>query len=284
MKKCFIIVLAIALILFSACGRIAKGERQKTNADIKQQQIAEASWAGWSIDQTIDSIPYVFLGRCLSLSDDSYSVQPQVEFKIEKVYQGKISEEKIIAKVISQDSFEEGESYLLFASAFASVFSGEDPNFLIEAVIGEKNTGVYAGSIAGLSFNSLAEVLNYVEEYTANHPYKGSTAVKGDYCRSSDLREIFDYSSNVFIAEITGVINNSASDRTSYSFRVIDEIKGSVKDEQYVIAFKDSMQVGGKYLLLLQKPDETSIFFVVDSLYSIFPANSEGAATVLSFK
>jgi len=55
-------------------------------------------------------------------------------------------------------------------------------------------------------------------------------------------------------------------------------------DEKYVIAFKDSMRVGEEYVLLLQKPDETAVSFVVDSLYSILPVNSEDAAIVHLFK
>ena len=272
-------------MLISGCGTITSSDYPKTNkTDTKQHIITEASWAGWDIDQTIDNTPYIFYGTCITLLDDSNSIQPLVEFKIEKVYQGLIPDAIIRARVISQNSFEAGKSYLLFANAFASVFSDEAFGLLVEACIGEKNIGVYADSVADYSFGSLAEALNYVEEYTAKHPYRGSTVVLGDYCRSSDLRQIFDYSSNVFVAEITGVNNNSVSDRTSYSFQIIDEIKGSVKDEQYVIAFKDSMSVGGEYVLLLQKPDETAFSFVVDSLNSVLPVNSEAAKTVISFK
>ena len=291
MKKYIIVCLGLALVLFASCGKISNTDYQGTadNNPLETNKpsirvVSDAQWAGWTIDQTIDNSPYVFCGKCLSLPNDPSTVQPLVEFKVEKAFQGQISEEIIKCKVIGQNSFNAGESYLLFAHPSASVFSDISFQLFIDAVIGENISGAYKGCITGLDFGSLNEAMNYVEEYISEHPYSGSNSMLGDYCRSSDLREIFDYSSNVFVAEITGVMNNSFSDRTWYSFRIIDEIKGSVKDEQHIVAFKDSMETGEKYLLLLQKPDETSISFVVDSLNSILPADSEEAQEVLSFK
>lgn len=290
MKKYIIVCLGLALILFASCGIISNTDHQGTadNNPLETNKPSfrvalNAQWAGWTIDQTIDNSPYVFCGKCLSLPNDSSTVQPLVEFKVEKAFQGQISEEIIKCKVIGQNSFKVGESYILFAHPCASVFSDVSFQLLIDAVIGENITGAYKGCITGLSFGSLTEAVDYVEEYISEHPYNESYSLQGDYCRSSDLHEIFDYSSNVFVAEITGVMNNSFPDRTWYSFRIIDEIKGSVKDENHIVAFKDSMETGEKYLLLLRKPDDTSISFVVDSFYSILPADSEEAQTVLSF-
>ena len=145
-------------------------------------------------------------------------------------------------------------------------------------------TGTYSGSIAEYSFKSLSDAVEYAATYASEHTYEGSTAVHGDYCRSSDLKEIYEFSSNVIEAEITGIVDDSIPDRTSYSFKVIEEIKGTARDEQWVAAFKDSMKTGERYVLLLTKPGETSAFFVVDSLHSVIPENTPEAETVKEMK
>ena len=96
------------------------------------------------------------------------------------------------------------------------------------------------------------------------------------------MKEIYDYASVVISVRITGIMDNTVADRTSYTFEVKDVLKGTVNGEQWVTAFKDSMTVGEEYILLLDKPEETSVFYIMCSPRSILAASGSDAELVWS--
>ena len=90
----------------------------------------------------------------------------------------------------------------------------------------------------------------------------------------ADLQDIYDYSDVVFTAEITGIQWNDMPDRTMYYFTPDKVLKGKLNGEEWFVSYKDSVKVGKKYILLLSRPDESSVFFTVNSTQSVLGIDS----------
>lgn len=243
-------------------------------------------WEAMTLDQTIDASSCIFYGKCVGKSSNSPLGTARLTFEIEKVYKGSYDPQVRVFGSLLSNPFVEGGEYLLFCGRDASVYSGED-SYGISRVICDTTDGLYHDGVFDMKLSDLSSVCAYVEAYTAEHPSDNAVPISGDYCRSEDLKEIYDYASTVAVVKITGIRNDLglfADDRTSYTFETKDVLKGTVKKEEWVVAFKDSMNVGEEYLLLMDKPDDTSAFFIMCSPKSVIPAASEDAEYIYSIK
>lgn len=248
---------------------------------LKESVKVESEWAGWTLDQYLEGSSCIFYGKCTGKTAGDRG-SSELRFDIERVYKGVYDPEVERFCSILREPFKEGVYYLIFCGRDASVYTGTDC-YGISTVIFETDTGLYHEGVFDLKEKDMNEVLATAESYASQHPAADQIVINNDYCRSDDLREIYDYASTVAVMKITGIADITAQDRTAYTFEVKELLKGSVKGEQWVIAFKDSMAVGEEYLLLLDKPEDTSVFFIMCSARSVLAASGAEAETVRSF-
>ena len=252
-------------------------DESKTNRPISGIDV---QWSGWTIEQFVDSSSCVFYGKCISKTEST--IRQELTFEIEEVYKGKYDPLVSEFTALKSITFNVGNHYLLFCGLDASVYSGED-HYGISTAVCDDDYGLYHEGIFNLNLSSLEEVREYVYHYIADHPTDNKVPVNNDYCRSDDLRDIYDYASTVIVAKILGITDDSNTDRTSYSFEVKEILKGDTDGELWITAFKDSLKIGEDYILLLDKPEKTSVFFKMCSRKSIIPVMSEEAALIRSF-
>lgn len=105
------------------------------------------------------------------------------------------------------------------------------------------------------------------------------------FSRSDDISEIVSETEYILEVEISEVEYNGAGDRTTYKCNVTDSLKvsGSAPTNINAVLPKDSAEIGGKYLLLLNRCGEDSYVFVISSRnYSVYAADSEQAGEILA--
>ena len=124
-------------------------------------------------------------------------------------------------------------------------------------------------------------MIAYISDYSSKH----TTDIIGEQAsRDSgniDLTEIYEISGTVMVIEAVEEIDNSVFDRTSYFYKVIDMIKGEDCDGHWLVAYKESMTPGCRYLVMVNKPDINSYFFVMSSRNSLFELKSSEAQEIL---
>jgi hypothetical protein len=113
-----------------------------------------------------------------------------------------------------------------------------------------------------------------VRAYAGKQVYDNKVDIRGDYCRSKDINDIYNYSAYVFKARVTGIVNNALSTCTIYNIVVGDVFKGEIFGEQMVLVQKNQLKDGEEYLFMVSKPDENSSFYTINSLKSVLPASS----------
>ena len=282
MKKTFLCVfLSVLLIALPSCaGRntAASPQNGTNNADPSDVQTSSVRVP---FDRIIEDMPVILSGTCTGVSyNDEYSTAV-LSFDIQNVYQGEYDPGITEFRAISSDIFSAGKEYVLFCRQYASVFEQKD-FYSVGITVYEDGGRVVCERASDLSFASMEAVRAHISDYAAKHPFAGDASVTGDYCRSEDLREIFEYSSNVLAADIKAVVSDDSPGRTVYSFDLVESLKGEVKGETMVVALKGSMEVGKRYLLLLSQPDPGAEFFVVSSPLSVLADGSEDAGFIRS--
>lgn len=286
MKKA-VVFLAVLSLLLTACGAEqndpAGGAKNVPSPEKTELRFAEAEYAGWSLDQYIENSQNVFLGVCTSVTEKEDNVEGVITFRIEEALKGKPDASVTEFRAVSAAPFRTGGEYLIFCSRETSVFSGKEW-YGISTVLYDKDDALVHEAIPELAPGSLREACAYVKDFVKDSPAEPDGVRYGDYCRSSSLDEIYEASSNVLTAKITGVLDNSLSDRTQYTFSVTKEYKGKVADEQWIITTKDALEVGREYLLLLNKPDSSASFLMISSRNSIYAANGGEADRIAAIR
>ncbi len=244
----------------------------------------ETQYLGWTIDQYIEESPNIFIGTCTSVSVREKGIHVgEMTFEITKVLKGSYDESVTRFEALSAAPYLAGREYMLFCGKDADVYQ-DCVSYGISTQIYERGSGptLTAEGVFGLQLKTMDEAVSYVEEYVATHVMKPLPEITGDYCHSDDVFEIYEYSDFVFLVEVTEEEQPwLAYDRTPYHFDVKEELKGHLTFEEYVVAFRDSMEVGKTYLLLLRKPDEGSVFFSMSSPKSVLPEESAEAQALL---
>ena len=277
-------VLLIAVIGVFAVSGLFKADVPESSADSSEAKSRETAaspqWAGWTIDQYIENSSCIFIGKCTEIKQKENG-SAKLRFDIRTVLKGTYDPDVRDFVTAYSYPFAKQKEYLIFCGRDASVYSGED-TYGISAVLYDTQDGLAHEGVFDLKLENVSSVCGYIADYLEKHPSDNVVPIRNDYCRSEDLREIFDFASTVMVARITGVLDDTMEGRTSYSFEVKNVLKGSVNNEEWVLAFKQSMTVGEEYLLLLAKPDEQSVFFTMCSPKSILRADSEDAQAVFS--
>ncbi len=249
-----------------------------------EKYYTDMEYEGWTIEQYIENSQNIFWGTCTNITERKDNHVGVIGFQIKRVLKGDYDPEFSDFMTSYSEAFTLGQEYLIFCNKEASVFSGSD-FYGISLVLFDQNGKLVNEAIQELTAKTVLEVNDYIGRYMNLHPATDDGRIRyGDYCRSENLIEIYNYSSYALLLKITDILDNQLDDRTTYSFSVSAEYKGHVKDEEWLIAQKDSLHVGEEYLLLLNKPDATALFFIPSSRSSIYAADSAEVLTIATLK
>ncbi len=235
----------------------------------------EVDWAETTLEECIDKAPVILYGSCEKV-DYRRNGGVELVLNVQSCLRGDCSG-SVTLRAMMGASFAPGQEYLIFAQKEASVFD-ESEFYAVNQYISDYHRGTYEGCISSEEKLSVKSALKYTKKYVKKHPYTGDDVIIGDYCRSENLQEIFDWSSCVLSAKITGIFYDFAEDRTTYTIEPLMQLKGTVPENCHVVAKKNSMQPGEVYWLMLSKPDEHSLILTISSPYSVLVPGSEAAA------
>ena len=267
----------LIILLLAGCGARSSAGKENSNTVTDTELIRYPT----SLDLLISDAPNIYYGTCIEKSVDTETNTAKMAFKIADIYRGSFDGSITEFRSIDHSGIEKGRNCIIFCWERASVFDQTD-FYTVGTVIYDKNGTIFCNTASDCSFRNMEEARKYVSTYALEHPFTGDAAVLGDYCRSEDLNDIFEYSSNVFTAEITGDLGDPAPDRTAYGYKLLSNLKGKIDNEQWIVAMNGSMEVGKKYLLLLSNNGGGSSFFVITSVRSVLPLDSDDAKYVLS--
>lgn len=276
MKKLFIVFL-ILMLLLSACSAQRKDP-------VPQTTFSSVSRTALNLEQTIEMFPYIFEGT--PLTSEPYPASDTdvlMDVLVEKSYIGNLEEGTTIRfRTMDPALFPIGEKRLIFAEAAGSVFA--DLFYLYSSTaIYPVADSVNTGMIYGAEGKTYEEVIREVEEYVKKHQRTAETTIEGDYCKSNDLQEIYDFS--LLAAEVIPqtILIDEVADRTTYICEVTDVLKGDDIETITVTVPKRAMELDASYILLLSKPSADSGVYVISAQRSVFLADSEEAELIRSF-
>ena len=280
MKKIMVFFLLVLIVMSGCSNNKAASERN----DLNLQSSSSLSRAAWTIEDMMENEPYTFEGTCLSKEPlPENGASELLEIRVDKVYQGDLTENVTIQLRTMQSSlFPVGKCFLIFAEAGASVFS--DSEYLISnASLYSEGDSVNDGIFIDTDDLSYEEVICKVEEYVMTHQGVKEIDVQGAFCKSEEINEIYEFSDFVLEVEPYEILIDG-NDRTTYNCNVINTIKGQTNNTVTVIVFKNAMEIGQKYVLMLTKPSPESGVYIVSSNKSVMLAGSLEAEQIVSYK
>ena len=205
---------------------------------------------------------------------------PDMYFRVDKVYRGDINAgDEINVMAIDFGAYGVGGSYILMTIPQASVFSGKELYYQADTTIGLIN-GMCDCILPDVNGTGRGETEERIEAYIAGHPYTGETAVLYEYCTSDDLLEIAEYSDQVALVSADGIFVNEG-DRTVYNCTVGTCFKGQASGKIRVIAFKNGMEIGEKYLVLVSNASSDQPLYIMSSQRSLLRADSPEATELM---
>lgn len=180
--------------------------------------------------------------------------------------------------------YKENTEYLLPLTKSRSVFYETDRYYSVgDAVIRLGKNGVFKKpTVQGRSIDGITrydQLQRYLDEKNLSC---GQTEDETGtaFTRSDDLAEVVRSSAYILDVNISDIFYDSAEDRTTYTCTVNEAIKtGNGKvTTVYAALPKDGAQLGGRYILLLNRSSDTSYVYPVSSLtHSVHPADSPTA-------
>lgn len=158
----------------------------------------------------------------------------------------------------------EGQEYMLFLEKNISVYYEHNKYVQIGEMI------IAADDDQWEEYHTTASnVVAQTEDITPS-----SYGVK--YSDSTELTELVDFSSNIFVVEVTGIYANSTiAPTTVYNCTVNKVIRGMPAEDGNILItfFNDTVETGGEYLVLLADASETAPVYTLSSqnncVYSI---------------
>jgi|GEM_PF-1508477 len=293
---------ALIFILFSQGCSTTKD--QTTEATETQPLVtASAHSIEIDLDGMIALYPYIVKARFLDGEIQEY--QFTGNFSVSEVVKGEVSESTIETRELifgggEIDKFYHyvpGQEYLLFMSRIRSVYTENDyfipDTFLI---LVDKEGGVkgaeeseHLEELKELEASKALEELGsydnlcaYIQEVLSKLPAEENHTEEfdgKDYIHSTDIKEILDRSP--YVAEVSiGEFSSRAVDRDGYFCKVITSLKGELEGTIDVIFPKDAVKSEERYFIMLDKPDDGSVFYVLSSKDSVHSADSEEAAII----
>ena len=257
-------------------------ESAETSASKGSETGQEGLWEGWNLQQQLELRSNVFRGTCTGINVSADGTLT-ASFDVKENFKGVIDPEVEVEDFQAYAAFgyKIGQQYLVFCDRRNSVFWDEDIYVISGAVNEEEGKLIRGDWILDLERSEIDKTAEYIEAYAASHSEDDVTEPPRTYIDSENLDEIYAFSSCVMTVEITGIANNTISDRTWYYFSPVKVLKGETKNMDWIVSFKDSMETGGQYLVFLTRPGEYSRLFVVSAKKSVFDIHSEEARQFL---
>lgn len=183
--------------------------------------------------------------------------------------------------------YKTGESYFLPLKKEISVFRDYDLYYPAAQIFAEldENGGFVEPKIQGRTLTEAKSTQDFAELAQKQRLVCSQTEseIGTPFSRSDDLSEIISETEYILEVHIDSVEYNGAGDRTTYKCSVIDRLKTESDKDAWINAVlpKDCAEVGGKYLLLLNRCGENSYLFTISSRnYSIYHADSTQAKEI----
>lgn len=183
--------------------------------------------------------------------------------------------------------YKQNGRYFLPLIKETSVFSDYDSYYPAAQIFAEldDNDGFIEAKIQGRSLTEASDIESFKDLAQKQRIICSQTEgeIGTPFSRSDDLFEIVSETEYILEVEASDIDYNGADDRTTYKCTVTNSLKASGNAPAWVNAVlpKDSAEIGGKYLLLLNRCGEDSYVFIISSRnYSVYPADSEQAAEI----
>ena len=272
MKK-IIAVLIMLICVLSAC----TSQTEKTVSLYDTKTHVDVQIIVRTLNELLETYPFVIEGTCLEKNWDKEQSAFTAKIEVERIYQGELSE-KVIFYKSTYDAFPEGKRLFLFAQKWESVFTVEESFTGIPLVEGTQGySSKYVDGIEGYNEQLLVQE---IEQGMKTHSFSGQ-AVIGAYIHSDDVETIVKESPYVAEVLITSVREGLADDRDRADVLLVNALKGEMAGSFEVVVPKGSVKTGGRYILMLDKPSETSVFYIVSSRNSIHLYSAEEAERVM---
>lgn len=280
MKRIVLIVVAAAMTaLCVGCASEEEG-RQALSDNGKTYVSSEGTLKeDTSFTNCIDAAPVIFKGVCVESSLNEERLSADLSVRVAKVFRGDIHEDDVLFVRADDTSFAKDEEYLFMTIPMASVYEDIELYYQADSVFPMKEGGSYEGYLKDIKGLSNDELSAKLEEYVSNNEYMGEYNMLGSYCKSDNVNEVFDFSDCVVRVKVKSVFLDSIPDRTSYVCTVLESVKGKASGEINVTAFKNSLEEGKEYLLLLMGSEENG--YTMSSKISVLDVDSEQAALIL---
>ena len=249
--------------------RFAESSRTREKATEKVVYSVEAERdENWSLDNQIDSADVIFEGICQKKGEATERGTDMMVL-VKEVLCGVLEEDTVIqVRTNEGDQFREGEKYIIFGIAYASVYEQKELFWFADAFL-PGDLGKAESHFPEISGISYANVVELIKEKVLEKPVKDIPKVQGGYCSSDVPEEIFAFSDCVVKVTVSEIYMNSINDRTSYMCSVSEVLKGTCEKMIRVISFKESLDVGESYVLYLMGDGTSS--YTMSALNSIFP-------------
>lgn len=181
--------------------------------------------------------------------------------------------------------YDEGKEYLLVLQAENSVYIKEacylSMNNII--IIPEEKATIYNGSQIfnhSENYKEGEDIIDYVTKYVEKNPDLSEQGA--EYIVSDDLTEIASESPYIVVITPTEYKGGSDYNETEWYWCRVDSIlKGQINDEIIEIVFsKNTVEIGKQYVVMMDLPDETSVFYILSSKNSLYLEGSNEAEQI----
>lgn len=297
MKRITITLLVICMALLCLCScavlesRITKEQNtdsatqpQSEPVDDYTKTIVKGSLIdGYCLEMALDYASTVFVGVCTGKPIHNKNGTVDAEFTVEKVIRGNIKAgDTLMVRQYDESLFVYGNRSIVLSEEYSSVYEGIKSVYAAGEIINQQ-ASKYNGDMPDVKGMKYDDILKKIEQYAEKNTYKGENTAYGVYSESDKLEDIADFANCIVKVKTAKITNNTVSDRTSYECKVIESLKGETASIIPVIAFKDSMQVGKEYVLLLTKVGEVDTFYIMAAKQSVFSADSEQARSIKEY-
>lgn len=284
MKRIISLALILVLILL-LCSCSVKENASYSNTDVNEtilEHTSEGSLVeGYTFYNAMDDASEIFEGVCIKIEASNELARADMTVSVSKVYRGSITEGDTL-NVTGNDIefYKEDARYIFFTTKYASVYSGKPLYYFASCPIRIIEGGGCQAVLPELNGLSYDEISAKIFSYTTDHQYKGDPdLVVGAYCDSDDLREVIAYSDIIAVVKADEIFTEGG-DRTCYSCIVVSTLKGTILERVTVIAFKNGMDIGEEYLVMLMSSENDA--YLLSSAHSLAKIGTAEADTILS--
>lgn len=186
------------------------------------------------------------------------------QFRPDKVYKGQIEgNHDLIHVSSSMGGYVEGESYLLFLEEYRSIYSDYDVEYIaLGSDVIAQDSKVWNEHI--LVLNDAA----YAKRKDAKH-----SDVRAFSDMNDPLEARIERADHILYLEIQDVfVSSDIAPTTVYEAHVLGVGKGDQPggSEILVTLFNDMVEIGGEYLIFLEKPEPSSLIYTLTDEAGVF--------------